>query len=169
MNIRPETAKDFKSIYDLVRRAFETAKVSNGQEQDFVEKLRSGENYLPELALVAEDEGRLAGHIMLTKITVEQEPENWAALLAAPLSVELEHRGQGLGAELMREAVRRAAAKNFPAVFLVGDPAYYRRFGFKPVTEYGLTYNLEIPSEYVLGLELREKALQEAGGRINLG
>ncbi|HWR07601.1 hypothetical protein [Sporomusa sp.] len=55
MIIRKETEKDFSQIYDLVKAAFQTAKVSDGKEQDFVNQLRSSSNYIPELALIAEE------------------------------------------------------------------------------------------------------------------
>ena len=48
-------------IYELVKTAFATAKVSEGDEQDFVEPLRRGGGYIPDLALVMEDRGRLSG------------------------------------------------------------------------------------------------------------
>ncbi len=67
MNVRQETAQDFDEIYHLVRTAFETAEVSDGREQDFVSSLRYSENYIPELALVAEEGKKIIGHIMLTR------------------------------------------------------------------------------------------------------
>ena len=64
MTIRQATPEDFDAIYSLVKTAFQTAKVSDGGEQDFVLKLRKG-SYIPELELVAEEDGVLIGHIML--------------------------------------------------------------------------------------------------------
>lgn len=55
MRIRQEREEEFPAIYDLVKVAFQTAKVSSGDEQNFVLRLRAGGNYIPELALVAED------------------------------------------------------------------------------------------------------------------
>ena len=65
--IRTEHEKEFNQIYDFVRIAFETAQVSDGNEQNFVNELRASENYIPELALVALVDGNIIGHIMLTK------------------------------------------------------------------------------------------------------
>ena len=60
MTIRQATPEDFDAIYSLVKTAFQTAKVSDGDEQDFVLKLRKG-RYIPELELVAEEDGVLIG------------------------------------------------------------------------------------------------------------
>ena len=70
MIIRQEKPSDFPAIYDLVKVAFQTGKVSNGLEQDYVNQLRASGNYIPQLALVAEEDGKLVGHIMLTKTYV---------------------------------------------------------------------------------------------------
>ena len=54
LNIRQENEGDFGAIYALVKKAFETAAMSQGDEQDYVDHIRSGDTYIPELSLVAE-------------------------------------------------------------------------------------------------------------------
>lgn len=97
MTIRQATPKDFDAIYSLVKTAFQTAKVSDGGEQDFVLKLRKG-SYIPELELVAEEDGVLIGHIMLTGASIRENGGCFGTLLLAPLSVALEWRAKGIGA-----------------------------------------------------------------------
>ena len=80
MLIRRERPEEFSRIYDLVKIAFQTAKVTNGKEQDFVNQLRAGDNYIPELALVAEEDGKLIGHIMLTKTYIIGDKRKYEAL-----------------------------------------------------------------------------------------
>ena len=67
--IRQEKLFDFQNIYDLVKVAFQTAKVADGNEQDCVNKLRASGGYISDLALVAEEDKKPVGHIMLTKTT----------------------------------------------------------------------------------------------------
>ncbi|MCL1901438.1 MAG: GNAT family N-acetyltransferase [Firmicutes bacterium] len=81
MTIRTEKEADYKKIYELVKRAFETAKVSDGDEQDYVEALRRSDRYIPDFALVAEDDGKLTGHIMLTKTFIKTDTEQIECLL----------------------------------------------------------------------------------------
>ncbi len=71
MQIRQVNQNDYESIYQLVKEAFQTAKVSDGTEQDFVLKLREENSYIPELELVAEENNQLIGHIMFTKQTIK--------------------------------------------------------------------------------------------------
>ena len=88
MTIRQATPEDFDAIYSLVKTAFQTAKVSDGDEQDFVLKLRKG-RYIPELELVAEEDGVLIGHIMLTGASIRENGGCFGTLLLAPLSVAI--------------------------------------------------------------------------------
>ena len=74
--IRQEKLSEFQYIYDFVRVAFETAKVSNGKEQDFVNKLRASDGYIPELALVAEKTQKLLDILCLLKPTWQPVTRN---------------------------------------------------------------------------------------------
>lgn len=170
--IRTVTESDFSEIYDFVQKAFSTAEVSDGTEQDFVLELRKGA-YLPELELVMENESGIIGHIMFTEQKVDVTDENGArsvftGLLVAPLSVKLEYRGKGIGTALMREGFKRAVQKGYKAAFLVGNPEYYKRFGFKKTGCYGIVNKTEIPDKFVLGCEMVENALAGLTGSIKL-
>ena len=109
MTIRPAQAGDYSQIYSLVQTAFATAKVSDGTEQDFVLELRRRDTYRPELELVAEENGQLIGHILLTILPVPGAPQGLRGLMVAPLCVRLEDRSRGLGGQLLQEGGRRAA------------------------------------------------------------
>ena len=167
MMLRQEKEADFPAIYDLVKTAFQTAKVSNGDEQNFVGRLRASGNYLPGLALVAEDGGKLIGHIMLTKTSFETASGRRPILLLAPLAVVFERRRQGIGAQLVHEACRLAKAQGHTAVILVGDPSYYSRFGFRPAIHFGIANTDQIPNENVMACELVPEALHGLQGTIS--
>ena len=68
MTIRPERPDEYDAIYELIRVAFRTAHRSDGTEQDYANALRAVEGYIPELALVAEQDGELIGHVMFTRV-----------------------------------------------------------------------------------------------------
>ncbi len=166
MIIRTETQKDYDEIYHLVRDAFKTAQVSDGKEQDFVVKLRQEADYLADLAFVAEEDGRIIAHIMLTKQKVWTSSGFFEALLLAPLCVAFDYRNRGIGAELVRYAMKVATEKGYKAVFLVGNPDYYGRFGFIEALRYGIRNTNGIPAQYVLAAELEKGALFGVSGQI---
>ena len=163
--IRRERPEEFPQIYDLVKLAFETAKVSNGQEQDFVDGLRAGGSYLPELALVAAADERLIGHIMLTRACISEGDRKTETLLLAPVSVALEHRSKGIGSLLINRSMELARDLEHRSVVLVGDPAYYNRFGFRRSSDFGISHP-GIPEQYVLAYELIPGALAGVSGTI---
>lgn len=168
MEIRKETQQDYKEIYSFVKTAFETAKVSDGDEQDFVERLRAGKCYISELALVATDNNRIVGHIMLTKLSINKiDGGVFNALLLAPLAVELSYRNKGLGAELINKSFELAKELGYTAVFLCGDPAYYSRFGFKTSADFGITNTNGIPDMYSQACELVPNALDGIEGTFD--
>ena len=164
MIIRRETPEEFSQIYELVKVAFKTAKVSNGKEQDFVNQLRSSGSYIPELALVAEENGKMIGHIMLTKTYIVNSGNKFETLLLAPISVALEYRNRGVGSNLIKESFKLAKGMGYTSVILVGDPAYYHRFGFKTAVNFGIKHAHNIPDENVMACELVQDALCGIGG-----
>jgi putative acetyltransferase len=168
VRIRPENPGEFAAIHAFVKAAFATARRSDGDEQDFVDRLRAGGGYIPELALVAEDEGRLIAHLMLTRLTIETKRGPHPALLLAPVSVAAERRNEGVGTRLVDEALRRAAEKGHTAVFVVGDPSYYGRFGFVPSVDFGIANASGIGEAYVMALPLAPGGLRDAAGTLSL-
>ena len=168
MVIRQEKKEEFREIYDLVKLAFETAHVSDGKEQDFVNQLRAEGNYIPRLALVAEEDGQLIGHIMLTRTWVKEGAKKHTVLLLAPLSVKLEYRNRGVGGALIRESFRVAKDMGYKAVFLVGAPAYYHRFGFQSAASFGIQHMTGVPDENVMACELEPGAFETIRGTVEI-
>ncbi len=168
MIIRQAVAADYPAIYQLVQQAFKTAQVSDGTEQDFVEALRKSPGFLPELEFVAEENGELIGHVMLTKRGIETVTGEHGILLLAPLSVAFAHRNQEIGGRLMQTAFDKALTLDHTAVFLVGNPDYYKRYGFHSAADFGITNGTEIPDEFVLGIELVPDTLKDVAGTLHI-
>ena len=168
MKVRQTTQADYTTIYNLIKTAFETAEHRDGSEQDFAVGLRESDNYIPELDLVAEQDGRTVGHIMFTKTHVfRPDGSRYATLLVAPLSVLLEYRNTGVGSALMREGFRIAAAMGYQTAFLIGDPNYYKRFGYELAHLHGIRHD-SFPPEYVQVKELVPGALDNVTGLVVL-
>lgn len=166
--IRETAEKDYSTIYDLIETAFKTAEHRDGTEQDFAVKLRESENYIPALDLTAVKEGQLIGHIMFTSTYVTlPDGSRYSTLMVAPLSVLLEYRNAGVGKALMKEGLCIAEKMGYKTAFLVGDPNYYERFGYRQTDRYDIRHK-SIPAEYVLVKEITPEALNGISGVINL-
>ena len=171
MNIRQETDNDFGTIYALVKTAFKTAAMSQGDEQDYVDRIRSGDTYIPELSLVAEKDGLIVGHIMLAKTKVHDGDQAHDFLVLAILSVAEEHRQGGLGAALAYVALDRARRLGHKAIFLAGNRDYYSRFGFVPASHYSIRYKEDVPAELldnIMAMELVPGSLDGISGVVDL-
>ena len=158
---------EIDEVDTLIRTAFLTAPVTDGSEQDMVKRLRSSTGYLPEQELIALDD-RIVGHILTTRIVIDSTAGPVNALEVAPRCVASDHRCRGIGTLLMKEALNRGRTAGFPAVFLVGDPRYYARFGFRPVAELGIHNASSIPDDVVLGIELEPGTLDGTYGSVTL-
>ncbi len=131
--IRPEEAADHAAIDQVVRGAF----ARHPEEVALlVERIRASENFVRELALVAEDDSGVIGHVMLSWVGVENGSRS-RILCLSPMSVRPDRQLRGVGAALIRAALDRAEAAGEPAVILEGIPAYYPRFGFERASPLG--------------------------------
>jgi putative acetyltransferase len=149
--VRAETPLDQAAIHDLTRRAFQPMPFSDGDEPELVDKLRQGGAL--SLSLVAIGETKLLGHVAFSPATNEASSANWFAL--GPVSVEPDHQRQGIGSALILEGLRSLRTKGAAGCILVGNPLYYRRFGFLSAPE--LSPKRE-PEEYFMLLAFREHA-----------
>lgn len=134
--IRPETPADVDAIRDVTTAAFTRPDATGPPvEAALVDELRADSGWLPALSLVAEIDGAVAGHVVCTRGRVGDRP----ALGLGPISVRPDRQRAGVGSALMHAVLGAADALGEPLVVLLGDPGYYRRFGFRPAAEYGVT------------------------------
>jgi predicted N-acetyltransferase YhbS len=124
-------------------------------------RLRRGRLPADGLSLAAFERGRMIGTVRLWPVSAGGR----RALLLGPLAVHPDARSRGIGAGLMRRALAEAARRGHDAVLLVGDLAYYGRFGFSAEKTGALTLTGADPAR-LLGYEIKPGALDGAHGRI---
>ena len=123
MRIRPETAADLAAIREVNRLAFD-----GEDEARLVDALRDG-GYV-RLSLVAEEEGRVVGHILFSDLPIVTEGGTVQALALAPMAVIPSHQRRGIGSMLVGEGLRTCAEAGHRIVVVLGHPEFYPRFGF---------------------------------------
>ncbi|MDI7860454.1 N-acetyltransferase [Rhizobiaceae bacterium n13] len=131
------------------------------------EKLRSGRVPAAGLALVARDlDGHVIGTVRLWNVEagVNHFGSPIDALLLGPLAVDPTHEGKGVGGALMRAAILEANKREHGAILLVGDAAYYERFGFFAAKAQHLVMPGPFERARFLGLELKDGWLEGAAG-----
>lgn len=130
--IRPEAPGDEMAIHDLVRRAFAPMPFSGGDEQDLVDALRADGDLVQSLVAV-DNGGAIIGHIAFSPVTIDNQECRWFQM--APVSVSPEVQRTGIGSALIETGIAALREAGARGVAVVGNPAFYERFGFTVVKE----------------------------------
>lgn len=125
--VRPETTADEAAIHAITIAAFRDAPHTSHTEQFIVDALRKA-GALP-VSLIAELNGVRVGHVAASPVAITDGSPSWFGL--GPLSVLPEYQGRGVGSRLMREVLGILKDRGAAGCVLLGEPAYYRRFGFE--------------------------------------
>jgi len=112
--------------------------------------------------MVAEQGGEIVGHIAFSPMTIDSETDTFAAICLAPLAVSSSLQKQGVGSALMNAALDDLRATVDGAIFLLGHPSYYPRFGFRPARDFDVHYQDD--RDAFMALELRHGALDHVSG-----
>jgi len=151
--IRAEAEGDEDAIVDVVAAAFADMPFADGTEAELVGKLREDGDLA--LSLVAVEGGAIVGHIGFSPVTIDGRQGRWLQL--APLSVAPGRQRQGIGSALVEYAIAHMRDVGEDGIGVLGDPAYYERFGFRRFEGLGT----EGPhGEYFRWLALRGSAPQ---------
>lgn len=153
MIIRSETASDFDAITEITIAAFRTLAISNHTEQFIISSLRAADALT--ISLVAEIDGRVVGHIAFSPITISDGSEGWHGL--GPVSVLPEYQKQGIGKSLVNKGLSILKELDGRGCAVVGDPDYYRRFGFRNIPD---LVHEGVPQEVFLVLPFTENVPQ---------
>ncbi len=136
-SVRTAELSDRPSILELVRKAFAGDGHDSEEEVDIVRRTWSSGATPFGLELVVTDDGnRAVGHVLPALGELDGRP----AIAIAPLSVAPDRQGRGVGSTLMEAALRRIEDSGQPFVLLLGNPAYYARFGFEAAASLGIHY-----------------------------
>jgi len=152
MIIRPEEPADHSAIRAVVETAFPTP-----AEARLVDQLRADGD--AQISLVAIDDGIIVGHVMFSRMAAE-----FRALGLGPVAVKPARQRSGVGSLLIRRGLSQSEAEKWEIVFVLGSPAYYRRFGFDPALASGFTSPYAGP--HLMALSLIQP-LPRLSGRID--
>jgi len=154
--IRDELAEDRMAVRHLNEAAF-----GSPAEADLVDLLR--EQASPLISLVAAEDGEVVGHIVFSPVTLPGNPE-LRLMGLAPMSVTPARQRSGIGSALVRQGLSRCEELGSDAVFVLGHPEYYPRFGFQPASTFGISCEYDVPDEAFMAIELRPGCLQSVRG-----
>lgn len=145
LQIREESPADIDAITNITAAAFAGQPYSRQTEPFVVLALRMAGALA--LSLVADDDGDIVGHVAFSPVTINGRDCGWYGV--GPVSVRPDRQRRGIGQALMREGLARLRAQGAAGCLLVGDPAYYGRFGFRVCPEFTLE---GVPPQYFQAL-----------------
>lgn len=137
MVIRAETAADHESIRQVVALAF-----GSDVEAILVDRIRASPEYVPEMALVAEIDGDVVGHVMISHAAIRSDNGERRISMLSPLAVTPDRQRSGVGSALVRTATAIADERGESVVILEGSPDYYGRLGFEHALLWGIDIHL---------------------------
>jgi predicted N-acetyltransferase YhbS len=136
ITVREERSDDFEAIDEIVSAAF-LAEFGTTTEAALVRTMRERGELVADLTLVAEDDGRIVGHIAFSEVTLDGRSARGLGL--APVAVAPDVQASGVGSLLISTALELAEQHGWRFVVLLGHPGYYPRFGFRPAGAFDLT------------------------------
>jgi len=152
MMVRPETPGDVAAIRAVEEQAF-----GRSAEAQLVDDLRDAGDSV--FSLVAVEGETVIGHAMFSRL---QAP--FPALALGPVAVLPDRQRMGVGSRLIREGIARSEAAGWSGIFVLGDPVFYRRFGFDVGKASGFISPYAGP--HLMALSLRGNELPTSTGSI---
>ncbi|MCE9556705.1 MAG: N-acetyltransferase [Planctomycetes bacterium] len=156
--IRAESPADITAIRQVHESAFPTP-----GEGQLVDALRSAGHLC--LSLVAEFQGTIIGHVACSPVSLRDHPSLLSGVGLGPIAIIPAHQSQGVGSRLMRDCLAAAAAGGFTFIVVLGEQAYYTRFGFVPGSNFGLQNEYGVGDEF-MALELQFGSLPQPAGLV---
>ena len=167
LTIREEKPEDLEAAGRVAREAFFNRYAPGCSEHFILHLARKAQGFEPWHSQVAIFEGQVIGQVLLVPAIIKTAGHDIPVFTLGPVCVLPACAGRGIGSTLMRTMIRTAKDHGARALFLMGDPQYYRRFGFSPASGYGI----HLPgtgtgetAEYFMALPLFEGALRDTHG-----
>ena len=157
ITLREEIEADHAAIHAVNAAAFESA-----AEAELVARLRAAEAVF--LSLVAVSADAIVGHCLFSPVTVAGAAEEcrWVAL--GPMAVLPAEQRKGIGSALVGAGLEACRERGAPGVFVLGHPAFYPRFGFRPSASFGIRSEYDVPDEVFMVEAFEPDALAAASG-----
>lgn len=159
--LRNENEQDFRKVEELTREAFWNLYFPGCVEHYLLHKMRSHPDFIKDLDIVAECNGKIVGNIIYTKAWLTDEKGQELEIVSfGPLSVLPEFQRKGIGSLLIKHTMNIAAEKGIPGIAIFGDPHNYCKHGFRNGIDFGIS---DMKGEFpfaLLAIELKEKAFE---------
>ena len=166
IELRTEQPEDYREMENVIREAFWNHYTPGCNEHYLIHIMRACPAFVPELDIVAAQDGRVIGNVVHLKAVIKGDDGNdYEVLSLGPIAVLPEFQGKGIGGKLISYTKNLAREMGYRAVFLYGDPDYYSQQGFVPAEQFGIRTADNMYAAAHQGCELYTNALSGLRGR----
>lgn len=163
--LRRETPDDYRAVEELTREAFWNVYRPGCTEHFVLHQFRDRAEFVPELDLVMEVDGLLAGHVMYVRSAIRTDEDTEVPIMTfGPISIAPQFQRRGLGSALVKESLDRARALGAGAVAITGNLDFYGKCGFVTGKSRGVRYAEDPEADYFLICELQPDFLDGVSG-----
>lgn len=142
ITIRLEKKEEYREVEGLVRDSFWNVYRPGCLEHFTLKKLRDDADFVPELDLVMEKDGKIIGQNIFVKAIIEADDgKTVPILMMGPICIENGLKRKGYGKKLLDDSLEKAAALGYGAVCFEGNIDFYGKSGFRAAKEFGIRYN----------------------------
>lgn len=160
MIIRNETPKDYRTVEEMIKRAFWNLSVPGCNEHYFAHLVRESEDYIPELDFVMEEDNKIMGHILYVKAKfVATDGTEKEIVSFGPFTIEPAYQRKGYGRKLLEYSLSVAKEMGYMAVAIWGNPENYACYGFKNCKKYNVCLEEGVYPVSLMVRELEEGTL----------
>lgn len=160
--IREENPSNYSETQNLVKIAFAKSKHSNKDEQNLVARLRNSDEFIAKLSLIAELDEKMVGYALFTKIKIGDK----TGLALAPLAVLPKYRKMCIGSKLITKGHEKARKLGYDFCVVLGYNKYYKRYGYKKASNFGITAPFQVNDNDFMVIELTKNALDNVKGVV---
>ena len=164
--IRKETPADYRQTEHMTMRAFWNIHGPGCNEHLLVRKIRTSEDYLPEISRVAEADGKIVGAIYYTKAKVIDGEMVHHIITFGPLAIEPTLQNAGIGRLLLEETIKLAMEAGYIGICIIGEPNYYPKRGFVTCDKFGIADEAGENYDALMALPLNEEAFLSVHGKL---
>lgn len=157
--IRQQQTADIPRIREVNIQAFRQP-----EEADLVDTLRKRCQEILELVALCGDE--VVGHILFSPATIACRERTVTGAALGPMAVAPRHQRQGIGTELVKNGVSILRERGCPFLVVIGHPAFYPRFGFRPASQFGVHCDWDVPDAVFMLMVLAAEEMQGVKGRV---
>lgn len=162
MIIRNEKQEDYRAVEEMIKETFWNLSVPGCNEHYFAHQVRKSEDFIPELDLVLEEDGKIIGHIIYVRAKLVADDGTEKEILSfGPFTIHPDYQRKGYGRKLLNYSFEVAMKLGYDTIAIWGNPENYACYGFKNCKRYNVCLGEDVYPVALMVKVLKDNALSD--------